>query len=73
MSEININDINPNGIELFTDSESFLDELNENQSNDILGGRMALETNTWAETCCKTGTAFTDTMVGTCGTSPAIR
>ncbi len=44
MSNIIIVDIKPAGIELFADSESFMDELKENAINDIYGGRN-IETN----------------------------
>ena len=45
MSNIIIVDIKPAGIELFADSESFMDELNENVINSIHGGRKSIETN----------------------------
>ena len=38
MSNLIIVDIKPAGIELFADSESFMDELNENVVNYIYGG-----------------------------------
>ncbi|NES84940.1 MAG: hypothetical protein F6K10_27990 [Moorea sp. SIO2B7] len=40
MAKIKVNELNPAGTELFTDSESFINELNESESiNQINGGR----------------------------------
>lgn len=41
MANININDIEPAGAELFADSEGFLNELNEDEINNVLGGLQA--------------------------------
>lgn len=38
MANIKINDIKPAGAELFTDSEGFLNEINEHELNNVLGG-----------------------------------
>lgn len=49
MANIKVNDIKPAGAELFTDSESFFDELNESDLNKLIGGR--LPQTTFAYTC----------------------
>lgn len=76
MAEININSISTNntsstnvksnGIEFFTESESFLDELSDSQSDYVLGG-LAEFTGTWARGCAGTKPHFTDTWARTCG------
>jgi hypothetical protein len=38
MADINISDINLNGFELFADSESFLNELSDDEINLLKGG-----------------------------------
>ncbi|AFZ24511.1 hypothetical protein Cylst_2281 [Cylindrospermum stagnale PCC 7417] len=47
MANIKVNDIKPAGAELFTDSESFFDELNESDLNKLIGGLNS----TFAYTC----------------------
>ena len=39
MANIIISDLEPAGANLFRDSESFLDELTEQEVGDVLGGR----------------------------------
>ncbi|MEQ8972479.1 MAG: hypothetical protein RIE73_19060 [Coleofasciculus sp. C1-SOL-03] len=38
MASIAISDLRPTGTALFQDSESFLNELNENEIENVLGG-----------------------------------
>ena len=47
MANIKVKEIQPAGIELFGDSESFMDELSGNELNNVIGGK----TNTHAYTC----------------------
>jgi hypothetical protein len=42
MANIKVNDILPAGFELFADSESFMNDLNENDVNYIKGGGFTL-------------------------------
>jgi bacteriocin-like protein len=44
MSDLNINDINSTGAELFADSESFLQELSDDEMMNISGGLMVAST-----------------------------
>jgi hypothetical protein len=73
MSDLNINDINSTGAELFADSESFLQELSDDEMMNIGGGRVVAITNTLVENCCRTTSNFTDTLAATCGTSPQVQ
>ncbi|MEH2081621.1 MAG: hypothetical protein V7K89_16945 [Nostoc sp.] len=50
MANIKVNDIVPAGFELFADSESFLNDLNENDVNYIKGGGFTLVC-TFAHSC----------------------
>ncbi|AFZ24512.1 hypothetical protein Cylst_2282 [Cylindrospermum stagnale PCC 7417] len=54
MANIKLNDIKPAGAELFTDAESFLNELNETDINKIIGGG-----STYARTCTGARTCAT--------------
>jgi hypothetical protein len=38
MSTISISNLKPSGLELFSDSESYLNEISENELTDITGG-----------------------------------
>lgn len=42
MSEIKITELNPTGIELFQDSESFLQELSEDEIGIVKGGNLTV-------------------------------
>jgi hypothetical protein len=39
MASIKVSELRPTGSELFQDSESFLNELNDRDTNSVLGGR----------------------------------
>lgn len=41
MSKIKISDIKPTGVELFNDSESFMNELNDSEVEQAMGGLIA--------------------------------
>lgn len=41
MATINISDLRPTGSELFSDSESYMNELNENERANINGGAIS--------------------------------
>ena len=40
MANIKVNDIKPAGAELFADSESFMNELSQDETNNVLGGNV---------------------------------
>lgn len=51
MADIKINDIKPDGSELFTDDEGFMDQLVDSELNDVKGGLKLMFTDTWAASC----------------------
>ena len=62
MANIEINELKPAGVELFDDSESFMDEMSNSELDNINGG--LAYTKTYALTC---GGSYTDTYAFTCG------
>lgn len=65
MANIKINDIKPAGIDLFEDSEDFLNELKDDQLNQIVGGAFTLIGR------CGEGASFT--IIGKCGREVAAQ
>ena len=53
MADIKIENINISGLELFSDPEGFLTDLDDHDVDKVIGGMAAFETDvTTAYTCC---------------------
>lgn len=63
MATINISDLNPVGLELFSESESYMNEISEGEFTGIQGGSSNL---CWAVSSYLTGKAV-DAIIATTG------
>ncbi|OLT59660.1 hypothetical protein BJP37_12085 [Moorena bouillonii PNG] len=74
MAKIKVKDIKPTGADLFNDSESFMNELSNDELEQAMGGRIlpTVQSIRHSCNCCFTTTFTTKTSIFTGPYSPVI-